>query len=137
MYRGSPKSQTGLSVFFFLYPPPGHIRISDLGLAVRLTEENEVQGRVGTLGYMGMYISHKCSWFTHILILKFAHPSCQHFFFFFKKKSITRYISFHSVVTKSGSDCCQLPLKKTKKKQKNTRRRQTGTDCKSSCSYRD
>lgn len=30
----------------------GHIRISDLGLAVRLTEENEVQGRVGTLGYM-------------------------------------------------------------------------------------
>ncbi|KAM9841371.1 G protein-coupled receptor kinase 5 [Aulostomus maculatus] len=30
----------------------GHIRISDLGLAVRLPEEGLVQGRVGTLGYM-------------------------------------------------------------------------------------
>ncbi|XP_042365665.1 G protein-coupled receptor kinase 5-like [Plectropomus leopardus] len=30
----------------------GHIRISDLGLAVRLSEGNLVRGRVGTLGYM-------------------------------------------------------------------------------------
>ncbi|XP_075996261.1 G protein-coupled receptor kinase 5-like isoform X2 [Genypterus blacodes] len=30
----------------------GHIRISDLGLAVRLCEEGLVRGRVGTLGYM-------------------------------------------------------------------------------------
>ncbi|XP_041815438.1 G protein-coupled receptor kinase 5 [Chelmon rostratus] len=30
----------------------GHIRISDLGLAVRLSEGNPVRGRVGTLGYM-------------------------------------------------------------------------------------
>ncbi|XP_068608680.1 G protein-coupled receptor kinase 5 [Brachionichthys hirsutus] len=30
----------------------GHIRISDLGLAVRLTEKRSVRGRVGTLGYM-------------------------------------------------------------------------------------
>lgn len=38
--------------------PQGHIRISDLGLAVRLTTETEVRGRVGTLGYMGMYTPH-------------------------------------------------------------------------------
>ncbi|XP_029624784.1 G protein-coupled receptor kinase 5 isoform X2 [Salmo trutta] len=30
----------------------GHIRISDLGLAVKLSEGNLVRGRVGTLGYM-------------------------------------------------------------------------------------
>ncbi|XP_061603705.1 G protein-coupled receptor kinase 5 isoform X1 [Phyllopteryx taeniolatus] len=30
----------------------GHIRISDLGLAIRLTKSGVVQGRVGTLGYM-------------------------------------------------------------------------------------
>ncbi|KAK2818611.1 hypothetical protein Q5P01_024172 [Channa striata] len=30
----------------------GHIRISDLGLAVRLSEKGLVRGRVGTLGYM-------------------------------------------------------------------------------------
>lgn len=38
----------------------GHIRISDLGLAVRLTTENEARGRVGTLGYMAPeVVSHK------------------------------------------------------------------------------
>uniref|UniRef100_UPI0037E7A413 G protein-coupled receptor kinase 5 n=1 Tax=Semicossyphus pulcher TaxID=241346 RepID=UPI0037E7A413 len=38
----------------------GHIRISDLGLAVRLSEETLVRGRVGTLGYMAPeVISHK------------------------------------------------------------------------------
>lgn len=36
----------------------GHIRISDLGLAVRLSEGKLVGGRVGTLFYMGMYTSH-------------------------------------------------------------------------------
>ncbi|XP_059213260.1 G protein-coupled receptor kinase 5 [Centropristis striata] len=30
----------------------GHIRISDLGLAVRLSEDGVVRGRVGTMGYM-------------------------------------------------------------------------------------
>lgn len=32
----------------------GHIRISDLGLAVELNEEGLVRGRVGTIGYMGI-----------------------------------------------------------------------------------
>lgn len=41
-------------MFFCLFPQ-GHIRISDLGLAVRLSEGGLVRGRVGTLGYMGMY----------------------------------------------------------------------------------
>lgn len=36
----------------------GHIRISDLGLAVRLSEGKLVGGRVGTLFYMGMYTAH-------------------------------------------------------------------------------
>uniref|UniRef100_A0A4W6F3K2 G protein-coupled receptor kinase n=1 Tax=Lates calcarifer TaxID=8187 RepID=A0A4W6F3K2_LATCA len=38
----------------------GHIRISDLGLAVRLSESRMVRGRVGTLGYMAPeVISHE------------------------------------------------------------------------------
>lgn len=38
----------------------GHIRISDLGLAVRLSEGGLVRGRVGTLGYMAPeVVSHK------------------------------------------------------------------------------
>uniref|UniRef100_A0A3Q3WJV9 G protein-coupled receptor kinase n=1 Tax=Mola mola TaxID=94237 RepID=A0A3Q3WJV9_MOLML len=38
----------------------GHIRISDLGLAVRLTDGNLVRGRVGTLGYMAPeVVAHK------------------------------------------------------------------------------
>uniref|UniRef100_A0A4W5MIW4 G protein-coupled receptor kinase n=1 Tax=Hucho hucho TaxID=62062 RepID=A0A4W5MIW4_9TELE len=38
----------------------GHIRISDLGLAVTLSEGNLVRGRVGTLGYMAPeVIGHK------------------------------------------------------------------------------
>ncbi|XP_065821419.1 G protein-coupled receptor kinase 5-like isoform X1 [Labrus bergylta] len=38
----------------------GHIRISDLGLAVRLSERSRVRGRVGTLGYMAPeLIAHK------------------------------------------------------------------------------
>ena len=32
---------------------PGHIRISDLGLAVHIPEGQSVRGRVGTIGYMG------------------------------------------------------------------------------------
>lgn len=35
------------------YPYPGHIRISDLGLAVHVPEGQTIKGRVGTVGYMG------------------------------------------------------------------------------------
>ena len=31
----------------------GHVRISDLGLAVHIPEGQSVRGRVGTVGYMG------------------------------------------------------------------------------------
>lgn len=41
-------------MFLYLYYE-GHIRISDLGLAVRLSEGKLVRGRVGTFFYMGMY----------------------------------------------------------------------------------
>lgn len=34
-------------------PYPGHIRISDLGLAVHVPEGQTIKGRVGTVGYMG------------------------------------------------------------------------------------
>lgn len=44
-------------IFWYLFPL-GHIRISDLGLAVRLSEGGLVRGTVGTLGYMGMYVPH-------------------------------------------------------------------------------
>lgn len=43
-------------IFVWYVFPPGHIRISDLGLAVRLSEGKLVRGVVGTLGYMGMYV---------------------------------------------------------------------------------
>lgn len=33
----------------------GHVRISDLGLAVDIPEGESVRGRVGTVGYMGKY----------------------------------------------------------------------------------
>ena len=32
---------------------PGHVRISDLGLAVEIPEGESIRGRVGTVGYMG------------------------------------------------------------------------------------
>lgn len=31
----------------------GHVRISDLGLAMEIPEGESVRGRVGTVGYMG------------------------------------------------------------------------------------
>lgn len=33
----------------------GHVRISDLGLAMEIPEGESVRGRVGTVGYMGKY----------------------------------------------------------------------------------
>lgn len=39
----------------------GHVRISDLGLAVEIPEGEMVRGRVGTVGYMGE--------FYHIFVL--------------------------------------------------------------------
>ena len=34
----------------------GHVRISDLGLAVELVNNQSVRGRVGTVGYMGIHV---------------------------------------------------------------------------------
>lgn len=34
--------------------PLGHVRISDLGLAVELKDNEPIKGRVGTVGYMGL-----------------------------------------------------------------------------------
>lgn len=42
-----------LCVVLFLFFLPGHIRISDLGLAVKIPEGESIRGRVGTVGYMG------------------------------------------------------------------------------------
>ena len=33
----------------------GHVRISDLGLAVQIKNGETIRGRVGTIGYMGMF----------------------------------------------------------------------------------
>ena len=41
-----------LSVFVCWFSP-GHIRISDLGLAVQIPDGETIRGRVGTVGYMG------------------------------------------------------------------------------------
>lgn len=40
---------------------PGHIRISDLGLAVQIPEGETIRGRVGTVGYMGKSQTHSVS----------------------------------------------------------------------------
>ena len=34
----------------------GHVRISDLGLAMQIPEGETIRGRMGTVGYMGVYI---------------------------------------------------------------------------------
>ena len=39
----------------------GHVRISDLGLAVEIPEGESIRGRVGTVGYMGLYTSYMYS----------------------------------------------------------------------------
>lgn len=46
-----PTCLTGLPAS--LHPHSGHIRISDLGLAVHVPEGQTIKGRVGTVGYMG------------------------------------------------------------------------------------
>ena len=33
----------------------GHVRISDLGLAVQIKNGETIRGRVGTIGYMGRW----------------------------------------------------------------------------------
>jgi hypothetical protein len=45
----------------------GHIRISDLGLAVAIPEGQSVRGRVGTVGYMGKWVWLGCG--THTIPL--------------------------------------------------------------------
>ncbi|KAK1175490.1 G protein-coupled receptor kinase 4-like isoform X1 [Acipenser oxyrinchus oxyrinchus] len=45
----TPHCESG---FEFLLNPTGHIRISDLGLAVQIPEGETIRGRVGTVGYM-------------------------------------------------------------------------------------
>lgn len=43
-----------ISAFVLLcFSLAGHIRISDLGLAVKIPEGESIRGRVGTVGYMG------------------------------------------------------------------------------------
>jgi G protein-coupled receptor kinase len=34
----------------------GHLRISDLGLAVEIPKNELIKGRVGTTGYMGIFM---------------------------------------------------------------------------------
>jgi len=46
--------------------PPGHVRISDLGLAMQIPEGENIRGRMGTVGYMGMY----CTFYMYVVTLK-------------------------------------------------------------------
>lgn len=45
--------QNVINEFIFSSSCVGHIRISDLGLAVQIPEGETIRGRVGTVGYMG------------------------------------------------------------------------------------
>ena len=40
-------------IFLALHLFTGHVRISDLGLAVQIPEGELIRGRMGTVGYMG------------------------------------------------------------------------------------
>ena len=44
-------SKVAYSSYYLLFS--GHVRISDLGLAVEFPEGETIRGRVGTVGYMG------------------------------------------------------------------------------------
>lgn len=46
----------------------GHVRISDLGLAVDVPEGGTVRGRVGTVGYMAPEVSTPQTMLRHRLI---------------------------------------------------------------------
>lgn len=46
----------------------GHVRISDLGLAVQIKNGETIRGRVGTIGYMGM---HKFLPFEYLISMIF------------------------------------------------------------------
>lgn len=41
-----------MSLYRYCYDISGHVRISDLGLAMEVPEGEKVRGRVGTVGYM-------------------------------------------------------------------------------------
>lgn len=45
----------------------GHVRISDLGLAVEIPEGESIKGRVGTVGYMGKCI--RCSVWLKVIVV--------------------------------------------------------------------
>jgi len=45
----------------------GHVRISDLGLAVEIPEGESIKGRVGTVGYMGTW---GCNILTQNLMIR-------------------------------------------------------------------
>ena len=49
-----------LQLPMFALDSSGHVRISDLGLAVEIPEGESIRGRVGTVGYMGLYILLHC-----------------------------------------------------------------------------
>ena len=51
-----------------LLPSAGHVRISDLGLAVEIPSGETIRGRVGTVGYMGKGYQH----FDRIVWVAFA-----------------------------------------------------------------
>lgn len=53
-----------IKIRIFSYSCVGHIRISDLGLAVQIPEGETIRGRVGTVGYMGndSWITLKSTW---------------------------------------------------------------------------
>lgn len=58
-----------ICILFFL----GHIRISDLGLAVQIPEGETIRGRVGTVGYMG-----KTNRDFSLFSLQEREPLCPH-----------------------------------------------------------
>lgn len=44
----------------------GHVRISDLGLAMEIPEGDAVRGRVGTVGYMGVFSALSVTFLVHL-----------------------------------------------------------------------
>ena len=55
----------------------GHVRISDLGLAVQIKNGETIRGRVGTIGYMGKFAPLLLLSISHFVIKPFTPMSDQ------------------------------------------------------------
>ncbi len=62
---------------FFRSVSVGHVRISDLGLAVEIPEGETIRGRVGTVGYMGNISFRADPWVHFVCVFNISWMAYQ------------------------------------------------------------